>query len=104
MSRYVFNGPIKGHNAEEITAGATDSTLTSGTYGDMKIAIISVTDANSCLITVQNDAGNAPADGSKGIYLDRSHGPFILHCDLSKVLIRRGSGSDCAVHVNYIDA
>ena len=104
MSRYVFDGPIKGHNAEEITAGATDSTLTSATYGDMKIAIISVTDANACLITVQNDAGDTPADGTKGIYLDRSMGPYTLHCDLSKVLIRRASGSDCVIHVNYIDA
>lgn len=104
MSIETIVGPLKGVGAETISAGATDSTLTSGTYGNASFAVVSVTDANSVLITIQNDAGNAPADGSKGIYLDRSHGAYSINCDLSKVLIRRGGGSDCSINVNYFGA
>ena len=101
MSRYVAQGPLQGENAENFTIGSSDSTLTAGTYDTAKTAVISVTDANAILITVKNDAGTAPSDGSKGIYWEKSYGPFVFHGDLSKILIRRSGSSDCAINVNY---
>jgi hypothetical protein len=108
MSRYVVNGPLSGVDAEIITTTSSDSTLTSGKYaksnGSANYAVITVTDANSVLITVQNTAGTLPADGSTGVFIEKASGPYTVNGDLSKVILRRGASTNCVIHVNYFNA
>lgn len=108
MSRYVVNGPLQGVDAEIITVTDVDSTLTEAKYsksnGSANYAVITVTDTHSVLVTLQNPAGTLPADGSTGIFLNKDSGPYTVNGDLSKVILRRGSGTNCVIHVNYFHA